>query len=244
MIATKTELKNYILKDRRLDMDALGLPDDDDGRQVLKDFCETKDVENVLPYVRTRGGTREEIMELRDLLIGNKSNIQPYPEVSGKIKALKQMIALENAPKKGGGVESLLKNASGFYDGWTITVEGTDVLTGASKKATSVIEKHELVSSGDVGHNLVTLETELGFEPEMGTSRCSLAPPKGKDAEPVKALVGFAVYHSLLQVIALGEGEKNDEYAWKLSDLDNQYAGLDPPAPARRPTPQTHTAPV
>jgi len=52
-----------------------GLPDDADGLDVLKTFCETKDVENVLPYVRTRGGTRDEIMELRELLVSSKVEI-------------------------------------------------------------------------------------------------------------------------------------------------------------------------
>jgi len=49
--------------------------------------------------------------------------IKPYPELSGKVAALKQVIALENVPAKKGGIASTLKSAVGSYDGWTITVE-------------------------------------------------------------------------------------------------------------------------
>jgi hypothetical protein len=133
--------------------------------------------------------------------------------VLGKIKGMQQQLTLLNDADK----RDLTPEAK-FYERWSISVSGIDVLTATLKTATSTIVSHAYAD----GRHVVTCEPDLGVEFEMGTSKATLMPPKGSGGDKVLAVVGFHVYSSLQQILTVKDLSKESA---AMSDTDGYYSG-------------------
>ena len=103
-----------------------------------------------------------------------------------------------------------------------VQVEGLDVLSGESKRASSTIVQHTFAD----GRHLVTCDPDLGVEFEMGTSQATLSPPKNASSDKATCAVGFHVYPGLKQVMTVGDLQlAGKDKSAPLSDQDDYYCG-------------------
>eukprot|EP00281_Chroomonas_sp_CCMP1168_P006425 CAMPEP_0206275004 /NCGR_PEP_ID=MMETSP0047_2-20121206/35477_1 /ASSEMBLY_ACC=CAM_ASM_000192 /TAXON_ID=195065 /ORGANISM="Chroomonas mesostigmatica_cf, Strain CCMP1168" /LENGTH=643 /DNA_ID=CAMNT_0053704297 /DNA_START=26 /DNA_END=1957 /DNA_ORIENTATION=- len=217
IIAMKKQLRQYILQDRKLDTKSFGIEPEADARAVLKKYCEVgEDVElPSLPPRQFTTGSREDIDRMRQLLTGVGQKIEPFIEVKGMVDKVSQEFVLATASqfKELGGISS----TDGYYNRWIFEIEGKDVLTGEVKKGSSKVQRYNGTD------HVVTLETDLGWEPEPGKAKFTITKESGMDW--VKGVIGYHVYPHRNQVLMLGEGLEDGRFQWKLRDQKNFYAG-------------------
>mmetsp|Transcript_42652 Transcript_42652/g.106741 ORF Transcript_42652/g.106741 Transcript_42652/m.106741 type:complete len:642 (-) Transcript_42652:177-2102(-) len=216
IIAMKKQLREYILQDRKLDTNSIGIEPEAECRKVLKSYCDKEDVE--LPSLPARAyttGGREDIERMRELLTGCGVDLKPYIEVNGIVNGLHQefvlLTDLAYGEAEGGGIST----TEGFYSGWELTIDGKDINTGKASKATRKVIAYRSA------RRVVTVAEPLGFDAEPGKAKFVLK--KGRDE--VKGMLGFHVYGHSNQVMTLGEGQENQKFQWNLSKEANYYTG-------------------
>ena len=74
--AHKDQLRDYVLNDRPVDLKAIGLPDTEEGMEILKEYCQPPDIE--LPFL---SGKKDDIIEMRSLLELANYKLSPFPQV-------------------------------------------------------------------------------------------------------------------------------------------------------------------
>jgi len=240
----KDQLRNYILNDYPLDMKALGLPNDEEGKAYLYKYCEAEDVE--LPVLQS---DPDEIHLMRTLLSDSFPDLQlkPFPKVAGKIDMLLQEIAL-GSKEKGENIKEI-NPMSGFYDGYTIKVELRPADAKKAKKEQKEQKEDEEDEEEDVDDvdidkmknevgettihsylggdkRIAVLKPPLKFRPIPGVSKFVMSKP-GLPKQ-ITALCGRVPWSSPNQVFKIGEGEEpadKEKLDWKLHEDEGYYNG-------------------
>lgn len=199
----KDALRNHVMRDGPIDYTAIGLPDDDNGRATLKEYCNPEDVE--LPFL---SGKKDDIMELRKLLESSGYQIKPFPQVTGKIQTCMQEVVL--GLKEALNIKEINTNPK-FYNGWTITIEQGD------KEGTATVVEYK---GGD--KRVAVIQPALDFEFEMGSAIFTL---KQDGFKNVQGTIGFHSFSKQHQVFSLGPADKNEEFDWELKGAEGFYNG-------------------
>jgi len=204
----KDALRNHVMRDGPIDLIAIGLPNDDNGRATLKQYCEPEDVE--LPFL---SGKKEDIVEMRKLLELTGYKLEPFPQVTGQIQSCMQEVVL--------GTKDMLNlkeinTTPGFYKGCTIEISQTNE-DGEEVSGTAIVVDYQ---GGD--KRVATIEPAVGFEVSQGEAKFTLTK---RGFKPISGIVGFHAFHGLYQVFTIGLPEKDEEYAWKLHEEEGFYNG-------------------
>jgi hypothetical protein len=185
--AHKDQLRDYVLNDRPVDLKAIGLPDTEEGMEILKEYCQPTDIE--LPFL---SGKKEDILEMRELLEAANYKLSPFPQVQGKIEKILQEVVLGSKDQK--NLKDINTTPS-CYNGYTLTVENADGTKGESK----IVEY-----SG--GHErIATVDPPLSFVPVPDQARFTLK--KDGVAKDTTGLLGFHPFRHNNQVFVLGQSE-------------------------------------
>ncbi len=222
LIAMKKQLRTYILQDRDLDTTSLGIEPEEKCREVLKQYCETSEeveLPSLQPKQFTTGG-REDVERMRELLADYLKKqkmppLKPFIQVTGMIDQLNQQFVLATnvQAQEVGNISS----TDGFYNNYTFTVEGKDIVSGEMKKESSKVV-------GYIGERrAVTIEKSFAWEPEPGKAKYTLS--KDGSSSAVKGIIGYHTYPHLNQVMTLGEGVQDERFQWKLRKEKNFYSG-------------------
>jgi len=203
----KDALRNHVMRDGPVDFTAIGLPNDDNGRATLKQYCEPEDVE--LPFL---SGKKADIIEMRKLLEMTGYQLQPFPQVTGTIENCMQEIVL-------GTKDSLnlkeVNTTPGFYKEFEIEI--TQTVDGKTFSGVSTIVDYQ---GGD--KRVATIQPALKFEIEQGEAKFTIS---RKGYKPISGTVGFHSFNGLHQVFTIGLPVKDEQYAWQLHDEEGFYNG-------------------
>jgi len=211
----KDALREHILrKDGPIDLKALGLPDNEGGRETLKKYCETEDVE--LPFL---AGKKDDILLMRTLLEGAGYRLDPFPQVTGLVAEILQEVVLGS--KDMTNIKDV-NTTPGFYKGYTIEVEAREAKEGESapRKCSSTI-----VDYTGGATRIATVNPPLEWRPEKG-DKFTLSKggvPKGKG--DLTGLVGYHPLGGVNQIFTLGVAEKKEDLQWELQEVEGYYNG-------------------
>ena len=197
----KDALREHVLADRPIDLKALGLPDTEEGGEILKEYCQPSDIE--LPFVT---GKKDDILEMRKLLEVSGYKLAPYPQVDGKVESILQEMVLGCKDQK--NLKDINTSPSA-YNGYTLIVENTDGTSGETM----------IVEYKGGSDRIATVDPPLSFVPVPDQAKFTLK--KAGVSKDTTGIIGFHPFRHLNQVFVLGQGEGET----KLELADGYYNG-------------------
>jgi len=183
----KDALRDHVLNDRPMDLKAIGLPDTEEGSEILKEYCQPTDIE--LPFV---SGKKDDITEMRKLLEIAGYKLAPYPQVDGKVEKILQELVLGSKDQK--NLRDVNTTPS-CYNGYKMLVENTDGTRGETK----------IVEYRGGTDRIATIDPPLSFVPMPDQARFTLK--KDGVAKDTSGLLGFHPFRHINQIFVLGQGE-------------------------------------